>query len=136
MEQLSALELRRAVQQALIEDVGGGDVTTLAAVPAETMGRAVMAAREPLTLAGLAFAEAVFRQLSPKVQFRRVLEDGQSAGSGDLLLEISGPARALLTGERVALNFVQRLSGIATLTAQYVAAIRQTRAQILDTRKT
>ena len=136
MELLNTDEIRRAVQAALAEDIGPGDATTLATVPEEAQARAVMAAREPITVAGLAFAEAAFRELSPTVRFDQSARDGQSVTAGSNLLRISGPARALLTAERVALNFVQRLSGVATLTAQFVEAIRGTRAQILDTRKT
>ena len=136
MESLNPDEIHRAVQAALAEDIGPGDATTLATVPEEAQARAVMAAREPITLAGLAFAEAAFRELSPAVRFKESVRDGQSVAAGSNLLSIAGPARALLTAERVALNFVQRLSGVATLTAQFVEAIRGTRAQILDTRKT
>lgn len=136
MELLSADEIRIAAHAALAEDIGSGDVTTLATVPAETSGRAKMVAREPLTVAGLAFAEAAFAELSSSLQLRRLLQDGQKADLGATLMTVSGSARAILTGERVALNFVQRLSGVATLTAKFVEAIRGTDAQILDTRKT
>jgi nicotinate-nucleotide pyrophosphorylase (carboxylating) len=136
MELLNTDEIRRAVQAALAEDIGPGDATTLATVPEEAQASAVMAARESITVAGLVFAEAAFRELSPAVRFEQSASEGQSLGAGSHLLRISGPARALLTAERVALNFVQRLSGVATLTAQFVEAIRGTPAQILDTRKT
>lgn len=136
VEPLSANEIRQAVQAALAEDLGTGDVTTLATVPEQALARAVMRAREPLVAAGLAFAEAAFVQLSPAVQLQRQVQDGQAVAAQQTLLEIAGPARALLSAERVALNFAQRLSGVATLTSQFVQAIRGTRAQILDTRKT
>ncbi len=136
MEKLTADEIRRAVQAALDEDIGPGDATTLATVPEHATAVASMVARESLTVAGLAFAEAAFRELSPSVQCERRLQDGERAQPGATLLQITGPARALLTAERVALNFVQRLSGVATLTAQFVEAVRGTRAEILDTRKT
>ena len=136
VEPLSADEIARAVAAALAEDIGDGDVTTLAAVAEAAQARAVARAREPLVVAGLDFAEAAFRQLSPLVQCVRKAEDGQRLSGGDVLLEVSGPARALLSAERVALNFLQRLCGVATLTAQFVDAIKGTRAQILDTRKT
>lgn len=136
MDKLTADEIRRAVQAALAEDIGPGDATTLATVPENATAQAAMVAREPLTVAGLAFAEAAFRELSPNVQCERRLQDGERAQPGATLLHITGPARALLTAERVALNFVQRLSGVATLTAQFVEAVRGTRAEILDTRKT
>jgi nicotinate-nucleotide pyrophosphorylase (carboxylating) len=129
-------EIRRAVHAALAEDIGSGDVTTLATVPVAARAQAVLRAREPLVVAGLALAETAFRKLSPKVKIRRLAKDGQRVKAGAGLLQVTGPARAVLSAERVALNFVQRLSGIATLTAQFVAAVRGTGAEILDTRKT
>jgi nicotinate-nucleotide pyrophosphorylase (carboxylating) len=134
--ELSAAEIRQAVRAALAEDIGGGDATTQATVPANAIAKAVMRSREPLVVAGLDFAEAAFRELSPRIKIERLSRDGQRIVAGKILLKISGPARAILSTERVALNFVQRLSGIATLTAQFVGAIRGTPAQILDTRKT
>jgi nicotinate-nucleotide pyrophosphorylase (carboxylating) len=134
--ELSAAEIRKAVQAALAEDIGEGDATTVATVPENSTARAVMRAREPLVVAGLDFAEAAFRELSAAVHLERLVPDGQRVKANAALLKISGLARALLSAERVALNFVQRLSGIATLTAQFVEAIRGTHAQIRDTRKT
>ncbi len=134
--ELSAAEIRQAVQAALAEDIGSGDVTTLATVPETATARAVMRAREPLVVAGLDFAAAAFDKLSPAVKIERRVKDGQPVKAGDILLNLSGPARALLSAERVALNFVQRLSGIATLTAQFVDAVKSAPVQILDTRKT
>jgi len=134
--ELSAAEIRQAVQAALAEDIGDGDATTLATVPETATARAVMRAREPLVVAGLDFAEAAFRELSAAIKIERLAKDGQRVNGGDILLKISGPAHAILSAERVALNFVQRLSGVATLTAQFVEAIKGTPAQILDTRKT
>ena len=136
MDSLTHEEIRRAVQAALAEDIGSGDVTTLATVPETVSARGAMKAREPLVVAGLAFAEAAFNELSPEVKIERVTADSQAVKAGQDLLRIEGPARALLTAERVALNFVQRLSGVATLTAQFVEAIKGSHAQILDTRKT
>jgi len=136
MEQLTAEEAQRAVQFALAEDIGSGDVTTLAIAPEDATATAVMRAREPLVVAGLGLAEAAFRELSAAVKIKRATEDGQRVATKATLLEIAGPARALLSAERVALNFVQRLSGVATLTAHFVEAVEGTRAQILDTRKT
>ncbi len=129
-------EIQRAVQTALAEDIGPGDATTLATVPETATARAVMKSREPIVVVGLAFAETAFRQLSPAVKIIRVAADGQSVKDGEVLLEVSGPARAILSAERTALNFVQRLSGIATLTAQFVEAVKGAHAKILDTRKT
>jgi nicotinate-nucleotide pyrophosphorylase (carboxylating) len=136
MERLSADDIRAAVRQALAEDLGSGDATTLATVPETRLAHAAMVAREPLVLAGVELAEAAFRELSPAIQSERVAEDGQRVERGQALLRLTGPARSLLSAERVALNFVQRLSGIATLTARFVEAVQGTRAQILDTRKT
>ena len=134
--ELTASEIRAAVKAALAEDIGGGDVTTLATVPKAQTFKTVMRAREPLVVAGLEFARAAFRQLSSAVKIEHLVHDGTHVGGGDNLLRISGPARAILTAERVALNFVQHLSGVATFTAQFVAAVKGTRTQILDTRKT
>jgi nicotinate-nucleotide pyrophosphorylase (carboxylating) len=133
---LSAAEVRAAVKNALAEDLGSGDATTLATVPKTLRAAALMRAREPLTVAGIIFAEIAFRSLSPKVKIETALPDGARAKAGETLLKISGPARAILSAERVALNFVQRLSGVASATAQFVAAVRGTQARILDTRKT
>jgi nicotinate-nucleotide pyrophosphorylase (carboxylating) len=129
-------EIHRAVQLALVEDIGGGDATTLAIVPADAPARAVMKSRESLVVAGLAFAETAFRELSPDVRVSRLAADGQALKDGQDLLRVEGPARAILSAERTALNFVQRLSGIATLTARFVEAVQGTPAKILDTRKT
>jgi nicotinate-nucleotide pyrophosphorylase (carboxylating) len=136
VQPLSADEIKQAVQRAVAEDIGNGDVTTLATVPEDAAASAVMAARETLVVAGLDLVEAAFRELSTGVKCERLARDGQRVTAGSSLMRITGPARALLSGERVALNFVQRLSGIATLTAQFVDAVKTTRAQILDTRKT
>jgi nicotinate-nucleotide pyrophosphorylase (carboxylating) len=134
--ELSAAEIRQAVRAALAEDIGIGDATTLATVPETATAGAVMRVREPLVVAGLDFAKAAFRELSPKIKIEKLSRDGQRIVAGKILLKISGPARAILSAERVALNFVQRLSGVATLTAQFVDAVKGANAQILDTRKT
>ncbi len=133
---LSAQEIKQVVKAALAEDVGSGDVTTLAIVPETARTRAIMVAREPLVVAGLALAEAAFHGISTEVTAMRLAHDGQRLKKGQTLLRVAGETRAILSAERVALNFVQRLSGIATLTAQFVEAVHGTRAQILDTRKT
>ncbi len=134
--ELTAAEIRHAVRAALAEDLGSGDVTTLATVPVNAKSIALMNAREPLTVAGLAFAEIAFRELSPQIQIKKFARDGQCVKAGAPLLKISGSSRALLSAERVALNFVQRLSGVATATAEFSNLVRGTRARILDTRKT
>jgi nicotinate-nucleotide pyrophosphorylase (carboxylating) len=133
---LTVKEIRDAVNRALAEDIGSGDVTTRATVPASTRAQASVVAREPLVVAGLALAETTFQLVQRGTHCRAVVRDGTAVTAGQVLLEVSGPARGLLTAERVALNFLQRLSGVATLTAAYVAAIAGTEASILDTRKT
>ena len=136
MELLPQELMVRHVRAALAEDVGSGDVTTLATVPEDATARAAMMAREELVVCGLAFAEAAFKEVSPEVRVQFFTQDGRRLTSQEKLLEVSGPARALLTGERVALNFVQRLSGVATAAARFAEAVRGTNAVILDTRKT
>ena len=136
VEPLREEEIRQAVRAALAEDVGSGDVTTLATVPEGAKANAVMRAREPLVVAGLGLAEAAFHELSTTVQSAREVREGEGIAAGATMLRLSGPARALLTAERVALNFVQRLCGVATAAAQFVEAVKGTEAQILDTRKT
>jgi nicotinate-nucleotide pyrophosphorylase (carboxylating) len=133
---LTAAEIQGHVRLALAEDIGPGDVTTLATVPDTAVARALMRAREALVVAGLDLAEAAFRELAPEAIIHRRSNDGANEPKGAELLVVSGPARALLSAERVALNFVQRLSGVATLTATFVNAVRGTKARILDTRKT
>ncbi|MBC8243817.1 MAG: carboxylating nicotinate-nucleotide diphosphorylase [Verrucomicrobia bacterium] len=124
------------VQAALAEDIGDGDATTLALVPEDAIATAAMIAREPLVMAGADLALAVFQQMDERVEFGIEIFDGQQAALGQALLRVQGPARALLTAERTALNFIQRLAGVATLTARFVEQIADTGAQILDTRKT
>lgn len=126
----------RLVAMALAEDVGSGDATSLATIPPETQSRAHMVARQPLTVCGLTIACCVFQQLDPAIQVEQQNWDGDRVNAGAVLLTISGPARSLLSAERTALNFVQRLSGIATLTNRFVDAVRPLPTRILDTRKT
>jgi len=136
VDPLSGKEIRQAVELALAEDAGSGDVTTLAVVPENTKAKAGMLAREPLIVAGIELAETAFRTLSADVQVRRAAKDGQRLNPGETILNVEGPARPILTAERVALNCIQRLCGIATLTWQFVEAVKGTNARILDTRKT
>jgi nicotinate-nucleotide pyrophosphorylase (carboxylating) len=121
---------------ALDEDRGAGDWTTRWTVPARTRVRADIVAKADGVIAGVALAAAVFLRLDPRVDFDVLLGDGQSVSVGERVVRISGPGRAVLTGERVALNFLQRLSGVATLTRRFVDAVKGTRIRILDTRKT
>ena len=125
------------VRRALEEDLGQrGDVTSAATIDAEARISAVMAAREPLVVAGLPLATAFFRDLDPSVEIESDVEDGEQVPAGTTLLRLAGNARAMLTAERPALNTLQHLSGIATLTRRYVDAIAGTGAVLLDTRKT
>lgn len=124
------------VSQALAEDIGNGDITTLAAIPANIATTAYIVTREAGVIAGLPLVEAVFRRLDPTVRVACHITDGTSVSAGTTVATLTGSARSILSGERVVLNLLQRLSGIATLTAQYVAAVAGTRAQIIDTRKT
>jgi nicotinate-nucleotide pyrophosphorylase (carboxylating) len=121
--------------RALAEDLGDGDVTTAATVPAETRARAVIRQKAPGVIYGLDVAEQVFRSLDPEATFNREVAEGVWRESGEVL-RLEGRARALLSGERTALNFLQRLSGVATMAARAVQAIDGTGARILDTRKT
>lgn len=133
---LDPAEIARAVDAALAEDVGRGDLTTRATVPAGTRLQLVMATREDIVPAGLEVAAEVFKRLAPDAMIEIVAKDGVRAAKGTALMRIEGPAHGLLTAERTALNFVQLLSGIATLTRAYVDAIDGTGAVLLDTRKT
>ena len=129
-------DILAAVQLALAEDVGAGDITSLATVPDSTTAAAVMVSRESLVVAGVPVAEAVFHQVAPALEITCQAADGDRLEAEQPLMRIAGGARAILTAERVALNFLQRLSGVATLTRQYVDAIQGAHATILDTRKT
>src|SRR6185312_7517670 len=133
---LTAALIDRAVAAALDEDAPWGDLTSEALVPATATARAQLVAREQGVLAGGAVFAAAFRLVDPAVRVQSRLADGDAFAAGDILATVQGPARAVLTAERVGLNFVQRMSGIATLTARYVAAVAHTRARIVDTRKT
>ncbi len=137
LSRLPSLLVERAVSAALAEDLGlAGDITTDATVPTDMQATAVIAARKPGVIAGLDVAEAAFRQIDPSVVFVSVKQDGDSVDSGDVIARISGSARSLLTAERVALNFLGRMSGVASLTRRYVDAVAGTKAAIVDTRKT
>ncbi len=133
---LEQTRLERLVDLALEEDVGPGDWTTEWTVDPGAFGRAVIVAKESLVVAGTQAASLVFHRVEPRVQLTLEVQDGDSLEAGDGLLEIHGPLRGILTGERVALNFLGHLSGVATLTRAYVDAVQGTGARILDTRKT
>lgn len=131
-----AAEIRECIQLALAEDIGTGDVTTDSIVPAHATLRGRIVAKQNGVVAGLQIAEAVWRELDERVIFTPQVADGAKVEAKTVIAEVVGPARALLTGERTALNFLGRMSGIATLTRQFVDAVASTRAVILDTRKT
>ena len=128
-------DLEEQVARALVEDVGAGDLTA-ALVPRERVGRATVITREAAVICGQPWVDAVFRQIDPAVQVQWEVAEGASAAPDQLLLRLSGPARALLTGERTALNFLQTLSGTATTTRRYVDLLAGLPCRILDTRKT
>jgi nicotinate-nucleotide pyrophosphorylase (carboxylating) len=134
---LSPLAIDEAVHRALDEDLGrAGDITSMATIPETTAAHAVMVARQAGRIAGLPLAVATFQKLSPEIKITAHVRDGASVAKGAHVLTIDGSARAVLTGERTALNFVGRLSGIATLTADYVRHTTGTRMRICCTRKT
>ncbi len=134
---LDRFDLDAFVRATLAEDLGDqGDITCAAVIPEDAVFSGVMQSREAITVAGLPIAEAFFRKLDPGVELSTLVEDGEPVHPGAILMHIKGKARALLTAERSALNTVQHLSGIATLTRRYVDAIAGTGAILLDTRKT
>jgi nicotinate-nucleotide pyrophosphorylase (carboxylating) len=124
------------VEFALAEDIGPGDATTALVIEPDREGAAIIEAREPLVVCGLEVAAEVFYQVDPDVGFQPRVRDGERADAGSLLAEVSGNLRALLAGERTALNFLTRMCGVATLTRRFVDAVEGTGARIVDTRKT
>lgn len=134
---LPRLMVEPLVRNALLEDLGlAGDVTSMAVIPANHHSTVVMASRKDGVIAGLDAAEIAFQLVDPAISFERHIADGQAVKGGDVLATIRGPSRGLLTGERVALNFLGHLSGIASVTAQVVQAVAHTRAAVVCTRKT
>jgi nicotinate-nucleotide pyrophosphorylase (carboxylating) len=134
---LSPLAIDESIARALAEDLGrAGDVTSTATIPEGTRGRAVMAAREAGTIAGLPVAAAVFRKLDPAIEITGHVRDGAAVAAQTTLISVAGDARALLSAERTALNFVGHLSGIATAAAEFVRLVAHTKARICCTRKT
>jgi nicotinate-nucleotide pyrophosphorylase (carboxylating) len=134
---LSPLEIEAAVERALEEDLGrAGDITSIATIPEKLPGRAVVVARQAGVIAGLPLVAAAFRRLAPEIEIAPHARDGAPIKRGAKLMTIAGNARAILGAERVALNFLGHLSGIATATAAFVARIKHTKARIICTRKT
>jgi nicotinate-nucleotide pyrophosphorylase (carboxylating) len=128
--------VRTVIRRALREDIGAGDATTRALVPPRLQAKAQILARSACFVSGASVAAAVFRELDPGVTCDILIPDGNRAGAGDVVMTIAGNAGKLLTAERTALNFMQRMTGIATLTARYVEAVKPHAVKILDTRKT
>ncbi|MEW6658182.1 MAG: carboxylating nicotinate-nucleotide diphosphorylase [Thermodesulfobacteriota bacterium] len=132
----SAPQIERLIGLALEEDIGSGDVTTQALIPPDLQGEAQIRAKEKLVIAGLPVAARVFAKLDPEVQFAPQVQDGQDVEPGTVLAILTGPVAPILTGERAALNFLQRLSGIATFTKKMVEAVAFLPVALVDTRKT
>ena len=128
--------IQEIIETALREDIGAGDITTTATVDKKAEGSAEIIVKEGLIVAGILIAEAVFKTVDAGIAFKAFVKDGESVKKGKTIARISGRLSSLLAGERVALNFLQRLSGIATLTSYFVAKVKGCRAKILDTRKT
>lgn len=133
---LAQNKIRALVRLALREDAAFHDVTTRALIPKKTRGNAFLLAKQNLMLCGMPMVREVFRQMDPKIRLQVHFKEGERVKRGQTIATLSGPLQGLLSGERVALNFLQRLSGIATLTQKYVDVVRGTRVRILDTRKT
>ena len=128
--------LRALLAAALVEDTGSGDVTTLATIPEDAQGAAVIVAKKSGVICGLTVAATIFKLANRDLKCEKMLSDGAEVYKGDVIMQVSGPLHGLLQAERVALNFLQRLSGIATLTDQYVQALDGPHTGIYDTRKT
>jgi nicotinate-nucleotide pyrophosphorylase (carboxylating) len=125
------------IRLALAEDIGRGDITTRATIAAASRGKAVITAKEPLTLCGVELIGYIYGLIDPAVKIVSARKDGEALKKGDIIATVTGPSRAILTGERTVLNFLQRLSGVATLTQRYVAALdKKSKTRIVDTRKT
>lgn len=133
---IDRLQVQAFVERALSEDIGFCDLTSELVIPAHATAEFAINARHPMVIAGIEIAAAVFRRYVPECEMELRVEDGARAVNGQVLARVTGPARGMLSAERTALNILQHLSGIATLTAQYVERIAGTRAVLLDTRKT
>ncbi|GGH17581.1 nicotinate-nucleotide pyrophosphorylase [carboxylating] [Alsobacter metallidurans] len=134
---LNPLLIDDAVRRALEEDLGrAGDITTLATIPPSATAKAVIASRKAGVISGLPLAAAAFRIFDPAVRFEPALQDGDRVAPGGVVARISGPAQSVLSAERVALNYMGRMSGIATMTAAFVDRVKHTKARIVCTRKT
>ncbi|HIY75434.1 MAG TPA: carboxylating nicotinate-nucleotide diphosphorylase [Candidatus Sphingobacterium stercorigallinarum] len=124
------------LQEALREDIGAGDYTSLSTIKPDALGQAHLLVKEDGVLAGVEVADEIFKQIDPAIQFTPIIDDGQRIQSGDIAFRIEGRIHTILKAERLVLNIMQRMSGIATLTARYIKAMGETHTQLLDTRKT
>src|SRR5256712_1555691 len=136
MDILVSPQIERLIRDALDEDIGAGDLATMATISAESQGKGLFRAKKDGVVAGLVLLERIFYFIDPKVDVRLLTQDGSEVRNGTVAAEAEGPVRALLLAERTALNFLQRLSGTATLTRKYVDAIKDFPCKVLDTRKT
>ncbi|TRY24692.1 carboxylating nicotinate-nucleotide diphosphorylase [Brevibacillus sp. LEMMJ03] len=132
----SKRELQRKIEEWLQEDIGFGDVTTMSTIPEEAQGVGILYAKEAGVIAGLPVAQLVFKTVDPALSFTALVKEGARVEKGEQIAEVSGSVRSILSGERLALNLLQRLSGIATRTSQYAQAVAGTKARVVDTRKT
>lgn len=128
--------VHKLIEMALEEDIGTGDITTENLIPFDAAGKGIIVAKEDIILAGIDIARLVFERLDPQISIESIYRDGDEIARGEQILQVEGRHRALLTGERVALNFLQRLSGVATHVRSYVKALEKFRIRLVDTRKT
>lgn len=128
--------MQRKIEEWLQEDIGFGDVTTMSTIPEEAQGVGILYAKEAGVIAGLPVAQLVFETVDPALSFTALVKEGARVEKGEQIAEVSGSVRSILSGERLALNLLQRLSGIATRTSQYAQAVAGTKARVVDTRKT
>lgn len=133
---LNPLAIEETVRRALLEDIGPGDITTEATVPEGLQAAAIILAKEPGVICGHLLGETVFRLLDPQVRYERLVEEGADVPAGTVVARLTGPARSILTGERVCLNFMQRTSGIATTTRRLAERLKYYKAKLVETRKT
>lgn len=133
---MNGLAMESIIKQCLIEDIGTGDITTDSLVPQTAVAKGIIHAKQPGVIAGITVAETVFKQIDKNLVFTAKVKDGEQVNAGTVLAEIEGSARGILSGERLALNFLQRMSGIASFTFKLAERIRGYKAKIVDTRKT
>ncbi|NCO24523.1 MAG: nicotinate-nucleotide diphosphorylase (carboxylating) [Candidatus Infernicultor aquiphilus] len=130
------IQVDKIIEQALIEDIGTGDITTESIIPYDLKAKGIIKVKEEGIIAGLGIAELVFKKLNPEITFQAKIKDGIKVSLGEILAEITGPAQTILKGERIALNFLQKMSGITTTTYQFCQEVKDFPVRITDTRKT